>query len=243
MKKTNFWIIAAVLCIVSACSDNKNTYQLSGKLENCNECTVYLMEMQDAGVKALDTIVADKKGNFKAKEVLNEESIFILQAQNDYIMLCPKAKEKIKINGNYTDLASTYSVQGSDDSSKLKLLNDKQIMTRVALKNMSEQLAMMNIDDGPQIRKSIAEKYKLLRQTQREFLINYINTNEGSLTTLVALYRNMENSPLIDPIKDFDIYEKVLKGLEKKYPNNKNTENLKRLVADIQSAKQNNPAN
>ena len=122
-------------------------------------------------------------------------------------------------------------------------MNDKQIMTRVALKNMSEQLAMMNIDDGPQIRKSIAEKYKLLRQTQREFLINYINTNEGSLTTLVALYRNMENSPLIDPIKDFDIYEKVLKGLEKKYPNNKNTENLKRLLADIQSAKQNNPAN
>ncbi|MBO6118730.1 MAG: DUF4369 domain-containing protein [Bacteroidales bacterium] len=243
MKKTNFWIIAAVLCIVSACSDNTHTYQLSGKLENCNECTVYLMEMQDAGVKALDTVVADKKGNFKAKEVLNEESIFILQAKNDYIMLCPKAKEKIKINGNYTDLASTYSVQGSDESSKLKLLNDKQIMTRVALKNMSEQLAMMNIDDGPQIRKSIAEKYKLLRQTQREFLINYINTNEGSLTTLVALYRNMENSPLIDPIKDFDIYVKVLKGLEKKYPDNKNTENLKRLVADIQSAKQNNPAN
>ena len=230
MKTIKILCIAATLCLFAACSNNTDTYRLSGKLENCDECTLYLMEMQSQGVKALDTIKANKNGSFSVDERLDYESIFLLQGPSDYIMIFPKKGEKINIAADYTSLSSTYNVKGSEESSKLKLLSDKQIMTRVALKAMYDQLNMADADSYDTVRQEIAAKYKMLRDNQRSFLINYINTNKGSLTTLVALYRNMENSPLIDFKTDLDVYKNVLDGLKKTYPDNINTKNLEQFI-------------
>ncbi|MGP1514431.1 MAG: DUF4369 domain-containing protein [Bacteroidales bacterium] len=237
MKRTRNLFLILITIFFVACSDKGDNYELTGKLENCNECSVYLMEMENSGVKALDTIKVSKDGKFSVKEKLAEESIFILQGSNDYIMLCPKKNEKIRITADYENMAVTYTIEGSEESSKLKLLNDKQTMTRFALKNMNEQLQMQDINNIDSVRQEITKKYHLLRENQRQFLIDYINTYEGSLTTLVALYRNMENTPLIDPLRDEAIYEKVLKGLQKKLPNNKNTKYLEHLVSRINSTK------
>ena len=111
-------------------------------------------------------------------------------------------------------------------------------MTRVALQNMSEQLKMTDIDDIDSVKHEVSRLYHSLRDNQKEFLINYINTNEGSLTTLVALYRNMENTPLIDFTNDFDVYKKVLNGLKKNYPDNKHTKNLEALIRNLDKLQQ-----
>ncbi|MBR1625875.1 MAG: DUF4369 domain-containing protein [Bacteroidales bacterium] len=239
MKYIKYFIFTAVIGFFVSCTTDTDSYFLKGRLENCDSCELYLMEMENSGVRALDTLKADSDGKFSSKEKLEEESIFILQSKNDYIMLCPKTGEKIVINGDYENLATTYSITGSEESSKLKLLNDKQVMTRIALKNMSEQLQMTDINNIDSVRKEIQNKYNLLRNNQREFLISYINSNEGSLTCLVALYRNMENVPLIDYRKDFDVYKKVLKGLKSEYPDNRNTKDLERFVKEIESIQQN----
>lgn len=231
-------IIIAVVVMMAACSGDKDTYQISGKLENGANATVYLMEMENESVRAVDTIILDGKGKFSVKEKLDNPSIFILQCPNDYIMLCPQVGEKIVLSGDVDNMAVTYNVSGSEESSKLKLLSDKQVMTRVALQNMSEQLKMTDIDDIDSVKHEVSRLYHSLRDNQKEFLINYINTNEGSLTTLVALYRNMENTPLIDFTNDFDVYKKVLNGLKKNYPDNKHTKNLEALIRNLDKLQQ-----
>ena len=243
MKHINKIILLAIVILLGACTKDKNAYTLSGKLENCNECSLYLMEMESSGVKSLDTIRTDKKGNFKVTEQLLEESIFILQGRNDYIMLCPKQDENITITADYENLATTYTIKGSGESSKLKVLGDEQTKTRFALKMLSEQLAQANIYNMDSVRKEITNIFINIREQQKQFIINYINSNKGSLTTLVALYRNFENRPLIDYNKDFDIYKQVLEGLQKTYPNNKNTKNLQRFITDLEQIKQNDTIN
>ena len=49
----------------------------------------------------------------------------------------------------------------------------------------------------------------------------------------------MEGRPLIDMNEDFDIYKKVLQGLEKMYPTNKNTENFRNFIKHYEQAENN----
>lgn len=239
MKKIKTLLITVLIIMVSSCSKDKDTYTISGTMKNGDGAEMYLMEMENSGVKMLDTIKIKDKGSFSATEHLQEESIFILQGPNDYIMLCPKIGEKIKINADFDNMAVTYTITGSEESAKLKVLSDKQTMTRLTLKAMSDQLQMMDISNADSMRQEVAKKYKLLRNNQREFIIGYINNNLGSLTTLVAIYRNMEGRPLIDMNEDFDIYKKVLQGLEKMYPTNKNTENFRNFIKHYEQAENN----
>ena len=243
MKKANILIITLLAGIFFSCSDNENTYRLSGKIEGGANEKLYLMEMENSGVNALDTIVLDKKGGFSVKETLKEPSIFILQGKNDYIMLCPQKNEKIKITGEYNNLSTSYTIQGSKESGKLKTLSDKQTQTRFTLKMLNDQLAQMDITNIDSVRREVALTYQSIREEQRNFVINYINANEGSLTTLVALYRTMENRPLIDFRNDLDIYKKVLNGLKKTYPDNKNTDNLEKFILHVQQIQTNNSVN
>ena len=100
-------IIIAVVVMMAACSGDKDTYQISGKLENGANATVYLMEMENESVRAVDTIILDGKGKFSVKEKLDNPSIFILQCPNDYIMLCPQVGEKIVLSGDVDNMAVT----------------------------------------------------------------------------------------------------------------------------------------
>ncbi len=231
-KKIFFLIIACLIILFVILFLRKgNNYILSGELKNCKECDLYLIERFEGIETVLDTIHANKKGKFKIKANTQSPTILTLRGKNDAILLIPMQKEKIKIIADYENLATTYKISGSEESIKLKTLNDKKVKARFALKNMSEQLKSTNKQDYDSVRNVIQQRFNLLMKSQRDFLISFINTNEGSLSTLVALYdSDLENIHLIDPIKDKDVYEKVLKGLKENYPNNKNTKFLEHEV-------------
>ncbi len=235
MKKYKkiFCVIIALLIIFFAVFflRENNDYVLKGELKNCKECDLYLVERFEGIETVLDTIHANKNGKFKIERKAQDPTILTLRGKNDAILLLPMQKEKIKITADYENLATTYQISGSEESLRLKTLNDKKIKARFALKNMSEQLKETSQEDYDSVRNVIQQRFNLLMQSQREFLIGFINTNVGSLSTLVALYdSDLENIHLIDPIKDKDVYEKVLSGLKDKYPENKNTKFLEHEV-------------
>lgn len=238
MNKKLLVLMSVILILFASCSKDKNSYTLSGKLNNGNKSFIVLMEMQNSGAKAIDTINLDKDGSFDVKEHLDSPSLFIFQGENDYIMLCPQKGEKININANFDNLALTYKISGSVESEKLKQLNNQQVKTRIVLKAMSDEMNMTNTSNVDSLKTIMRERYAKLRENQRSYLINYINNNVGSLTTLVALYRTMENTPLIDFHTDLDIYKKVLSGLEKKYPNNQHTIGLKTFISQAEELQQ-----
>ncbi len=240
MKNIRNLFLIALIFLVASCSKDENSYQISGKLKNGSNQTLYLLEMQDNGFKPLDTIDLSDNGKFSITENFGEPSIFILQATNDYITFCPSGGENIEINGDYKDLSGTYTIKGSKESEKLKILNEQQVYTRKQLKDMFDQLNMMNIEDADSVRAIVTEQFQILREQQKTFLTKFIEDNQGSLTSLVALYRQFENRPFFDLNRDFDMFDKVLKGLKKAYPNNSNTKNLEALVNNFKQLQQNN---
>ena len=228
-------LLPLVLC---CCSGNKKTYVLKGKFITEEAGFVVLMEMNGSGATSLDTIHFSTNGKFSAKENLEEESIFFLQGPNDYILLCPQIGEKIEIKANLQDMAETYTIKGSPESLKLKELNAQQVFTRQKQKEMSDMLKQASGDDFDTLRVRFLQINNELRKQQRDFLINYIDKNLGSLTTIVALYRQMGGENLIDFKTDLDIYKKVLRGLQSKYPANKNTKNLEVFIKQVEQLKQ-----
>jgi hypothetical protein len=238
MNKRLLVLMSVIVVLFASCNRDKNSYTLSGKLTNGNKSYIVLMEMQNSGPKTIDTINLSNDGSFDVREHLENPALFIFQGENDYIMLCPQKGEKIKINANFDNLAVTYNISGSAESQKLKELSDQQTKTRIVLKAMSDEMNMSNTSNIDSLKTIMRVRYAKLRENQRQYLINYINHNLGSLTTIVALYRNMENTPLIDFHTDLDIYKKVLSGLEKKYPNNQYTLDLKTFIKQNEELQQ-----
>lgn len=247
MNKKLLTILAVMVLIFTSCSKFKKvdneSFRLSGNMTNANKGYLVLLEMREQGVRVVDSIEIDKNGDFSITEKLPSPTLFILQGKNDYITICPQRKEDIKINANFEDMASTYKIAGSPESSKLQILNNEQTKSRLALKTMSDVMNMSSTDNFDSLKTVIRGRYMLLRNNQRKFMIDYINANLGSLTTLIALYRTMENEPLIDFHTDLDIYQKVLVGLEKKYPNNAHTLALKNFIEQAKQVQSQNVAN
>lgn len=230
---------------LNACNGIKdNEFRISGSLNNGENKTIYLYEMTTEGFLPLDTIDLDKEGNFEIKMKYIEDKIFIIESSEfDYITLIPRAKEDVKIQGNLKNLSRSYSVQNSSESQILHDLNQEYIMTNDVLKEMSLTLHdnkfSKNIED---VKKQVFEQYNILEIRQKEIIKGFLNKNEGSLTSIIALYRKFDNHYLFSLKTDLDIYEDVYNKLHKTMPKNPHTLGLKNLIDVAKRKKQENIA-
>lgn len=246
-NKTLLIILVILLLLASGiiiffCTRDNDTYSLKGTLKGGENNILVLMEMEGDGVKAIDTIHLDSKGKFSATEQIKEPGLFILQGENDYVMICPSKKEKINIEGDFYDLSLSCSVTGSKESQNLRLLIDRQKKTGLILKAIQNEWDMAAPEQKDSLWVVNKEKFRQLHKAEKDFLKNYIAEHSGSLTTIPALYTTVMNNPIFSPDQDFAVYQKVLKGLEKTLPSNKHTINLREFIKKVELSQQAIPA-
>lgn len=243
-KRILLWIaiICCLVLIIWACialfSSNSNSYRLQGRLKGGENKILVLLEMEADGPHAIDTIYLSSKGKFSHKAKLKEPSLFVLQSDNDYMLFCPSKKETINIEGDFYDLALSTSVTGSKESEDLRLLIDRQKKTGMIFKAIQDEWDMAAPEAKDSLLVVIKEKFAQLHTLEKEFLKKYIKEHEGSLTTIPALYETRMGNPVFSPKKDIEVYEQVLKGLEKTLPSNKHTQNLRNFIQKVKSMKQ-----
>jgi len=141
----------------------------------------------------------------------------------------------------------TYDVSGSPESALLwqlqqytndggKVLNE--------LVDTSEHYALMHqrglIDaDAVALKKQETDSlYRLVFAEQQDYVCRFIEENQGSLATLIALYKPFNNRMLIDTRNPqcIDWYDMVLEGLEQRYPDNPHTLHFKNTTEHLRSA-------
>lgn len=238
MKKIQLIIVAAILALASC--GNKDDITIQGTLAGGAGKIIYIEEMTPDSRLFLDSVTLDSKGHFKFRYSMPYKTFYNVHVSDaDYIVLLPDMGETITIEGSYDSLSNTYHLQGGSESQLLWQLQDYSNHGSQALRDIvaTDQQNQQLLSEG-----TITEaEYSAARQLtdslylsafadQQHYVVNFIEDNLGSLTTLIALYKPFNNRPLINPEDSFEFYEAVLEGLEESLPDNPHTLNFKNQV-------------
>lgn len=236
-----FYILIFTL-MVSCGGKHKITIQ--GTLENGAGKVIYIEEMTPEARIFLDSITLDNQGRFRFTCEMPYKTFYNLHInETDYIVLLPDYGKKEEITGNYDSLMATYTIDGSHDSQLLWQLQkytndgiatlqeigaiDRQNRQALAEGTMTQQ----QYDEAHAVTDSI---YLATYFDQQQYACNFIESNAGSLATVIALYKPFNvNKPLIEPEDGFAYYEAVLNGLETELPDNPHTLNFKNTVEHL----------
>ena len=243
----SFFLLFAAAILAVGC-DSNDSFVLKGTLEGGAGHTLWLEELTPDGTLFVDSIPLDKNGSFKYKHSLSYRTLYNLHTtDNNYAVLLPDAGEKVFIYGSWDNLSKSYSVSGSPESILLWQLqqytNDGGLVINELVDTTMyyQQLYHDGIIDIETLNAKKNETDSIYRITfveQQDYVCRFIEENQGSLSTLIALYKPFNNRLLIDTRDPncIEWYDMVLEGLQERYPDNPHTINFKNTVEHLRSA-------
>lgn len=235
MKLLKIICAICVICVTFACGGKKGdgvqTFSLEGTLTNAADKMLYIEEMTpDNGPQFVDSILCDAKGHFKYEGSMHYQTFFNLHSSHyDYIVLLPSDGDKIEMTGDANDLGRTYMVKGSRESKLMWQIQSYINQSNLAIQDLAQQDAQNRSTlSEKEFEKAHARTDSLFlaeRQTTYKMMLNFIDDNPGSLSTLYALDAPFNHTMrLFYQESDFDIFEQVLQGLDEKCPDNPHTQ-------------------
>lgn len=232
--------------VLTSC--HHDTFTVSGTLDGGAGHSIWLEELTPDGPLFIDSIAVDSKGHFKYSYKMPYRSLYNLHTEeNNYIVLLPDYGEKIKVGGDFSNLSTTYTVSGSPESILLwqlqqytndggRVLNELVDTTLYYQRLLDEgKIDIEKVYDKKDETDSI---YRITFSEQQSYVCRFIEDNQGSLSTLIALYKPFNNRLLIDTRDPncIDWYDMVLEGLQERYPDNPHTIHFKNTVEHLRSA-------
>lgn len=247
MRKIGLISLICLVC-VSLAGCKHDTFTISGTLDGGAGHTLWLEELTPDGPLFIDSIPVDSKGRFSIKYKPPYHSLYNLHTSADnYVVLLPDRGEHIKVEGRYDNLSTTYTLSGSPESILLwqlqqfsndggRVLNELVDTTLYYQHLLDEgKIDIEVVYDMKDVTDSI---YRLTFREQQDYVCRFIEENQGSLATLIALYKPFNNRLLIDDRDPncIDWYDLVLEGLEAQMPDNPHTIHFKNTVEHLRSA-------
>lgn len=229
--------MGVLFCV--ACG-HKERFTLEGTLANGAGRTLYIEELTPDGPVFLDSIRLDGEGHFEYHHKLPYETFYNLHSSPvDYVVLLPKQGEHITVTGDSKSLQWSYQVSGSEGSTLLWQLQDYSnygidVLTELVQKDQENRNKYGA--DSKEYKKAKEETdsvYREAAQEQVDYVAHFIQEHQGSLATLIALYKQFNQHDIIAPEVNFDYYELVLEGLEESHPDNPHTILFKNRVENL----------
>lgn len=230
-------LLIFLLSLVS-CKREKKTI-IEGQLIEPKGAYVYLASMDLIETKVVDSVKVNNKGYFKFKKRIKNPDFFqIFLDKSDFIILLLEPGQRINLKANANDLGNSYSVTGSEGSSKVKYLTDNLKWTRKKLDSLE------NIIDDSFEKPGFDTLYTRLNnqyissiKEQRNFSIKFILENYRSLASIIALYQQLNDSTyVLNQNRDLQLVNLVADTLKKYYPEVKSV-NI--LLSDRETLNQN----
>jgi len=213
-----------------ACSRNKT--EILGLVEGGFDKTITLERLDVNRTTVIDSVKIKKDGSFSFKTQIEEPELYILKnEQGDIVNLLLSPGEKVSISTSLESFGSSYQVNGSDESEKIKLLVSHLEQTR----NEQDSLLILADSIGDPENPQIKIIRNALTQTiikQKRFTIRYLIENMSSLSSVYALYQKYDEETLIlDSEPDLQYFKAVADSLKVRHPNSSLT---KSLLANIE---------
>jgi peroxiredoxin len=239
MNKSGIYSISFLLALIwTGCGTKTETSEkglvVSGQIQNAADTMLLFEELTPAELIPIDTVFTSDNGSFHFSIDINEAGFYRITANPaNFITLSAEPGEEIEILADIEDLPSTYSVSGSPGSELLYNLN------KVKAEGMMKADSLRKIyrehrgtPEFPEIREELRAEYRNIKNQQRDYVINVIENNLTSLSSVLALYQYFEDHILLNENDHFEYFEKLSNSLCDVYPTNKHVIDLKKRVHD-----------
>lgn len=228
MKK--IFIGAFSLLLLASCSDNSQ-FKVEGKLDGAKGKTIYLELVGMNETSLLDSVKLGDKGDFKftkPKPAFKPE-FYRLRVDNQVVNFSVDSTETIKIMADYAKLPFDYTVEGSNNSEKIKQLNISAAKVKVKMDSLiAERKAgkLNETDFAAQMDSSLKDHKTLATRIIFEDL--------RSAPAYYALFQKVYNYLIFDPYSKDDnkLYCAVATSLDFSNPDAPRTKHLKQFATD-----------
>ena len=226
MKKVTFAALAALT--ITACSSGPK-FQVNGDVSGADGKMIYLEASGLEGIVPLDSVKLKGEGTFSFKQPRPESPEFYrLRIDDKIINFSVDSIETIQIKAPYVDFSTTYTVEGSENSNKIKELTLKQIRLQ---KEVDDLLAALrsNRMGHDVFEDSLAT---LLNNYKEDVKVNYIAA-PNTAAAYFALFQKLNNYLIFDPLNNKDdvkCFAAVATSLNNAFPHAVRSKNLYNIV-------------
>lgn len=227
MKKITFIALAALA--LSSCNSGPQ-FQVDGVVSDANGKMLYLESSALEGIMPLDSVRLKGNGSFSFRQERPESPEFYrLRVDDKIINFSVDSTETIEIKAPYVDFATGYTVEGSENSQKIKELSLKQAhlqnqVNALLVAVRSNKLGHDAFEDSLSV---------LLKNYKDDVKVNYIFAAPNTAAAYFALFQKLNDYLIFDPLNskdDVKCFAAVATSLNNSYPHAVRSKNLYNIV-------------
>lgn len=227
MKKVTFAALAALT--ITACSSGPK-FQVNGDISGAEGKMLYLESSALEGIVPLDSVKLKGNGTFSFSQARPESPEFYrLRIEDKVINFSVDSIESIQIKAPYTDFSTAYTVEGSENSKKIKELTIKQIQLQKDVDNLLEAVWNNKITHDT----FDSNLNRQLTAYKEDVKKNYIFAAPNTAAAYFALFQKLNNYLIFDPLnnkEDIKCFAAVATSLNNMFPHAVRSKNLYNIV-------------
>lgn len=221
-------ILLLTLLALAACRNEKQ-FIIRGIVNNTSQKVVYLNKLDITTSMLMDSARIRKNGSFSFRIKESRPEFYTLGfSDSDFITILAKGGDRISLEFKGEHLYSNYSVSGSDDSEKLRILDMRLASAKTkldSLRNMYDNALRENAP-GEKLSELDAEYTDVIKDLRIKN-IGFIIENIHSLSTIKALYQKIdENTYVLYEPRDIQYLKIVSDTLSRYYPDSRQVQSL-----------------
>ena len=226
----HIWKAAAMFTaamMIASCDNNKFTVE--GQINNAKDSVLYFENVGLEGIQILDSVKLNDNGDFSFSEAANlAPEFYRLRISNQIINVSIDSTETVQIKAEYPDMASNYTVSGSENCEKIKELTLKQmtLQSQVISLQQNTTLGVNTANDSIQ---SLINAYK------EDVKINYIYKEPMKAYSYFALFQALGNYLIFNPRTnkdDIKAFAAVATSWDTYYPHAERGQNLHNIAIE-----------
>jgi thiol-disulfide isomerase/thioredoxin len=228
MKRILF--LTALILILSGCNE-KSKFTVTGVIKYHKEKHIYLSRLDIDTPVLIDSSKINRNGKFTFNAKTNGPEFYqVGYSSTNFITLLTEPGEKIKLLFTGKNLFENYSVNGSEGTTKLQLLDQSLAETRRKLDSLSTLYTSASKENGFDVKGPLLEaEFIELIKAQRKRNIQFIINNTTSLASIKALYQRINpETYVLNDQRDLQYLKIVTDSLTRHYPNSKQVQALQR---------------
>ena len=226
----HIWKAAAMFTaamMIASCDNNKFTVE--GQINNAKDSVLYFENVGLEGIQVLDSVKLNDNGDFSFSEAANlAPEFYRLRISNQIINVSIDSTETVQIKAEYPDMASNYTVSGSENCEKIKEL---------ALKQMALQSQVISLQQNTTLGVNTANDsiQSLINAYKEDVKINYIYKEPMKAYSYFALFQALGNYLIFNPRTnkdDIKAFAAVATSWDTYYPHAERGQNLHNIAIE-----------
>jgi len=198
---------------------------------------VYLDELEVRGKATLDSAIIDEEGHFQLKFLSGLPGFFMLRTnpQNSILLLIEKNDEP-SIHSEHYDFNLGYHADGSEGSNLLHAFELFMKKQKSRLDSIAEAYYdAKGSENFLETKEKLDAVYEDIVARQKIYIKDFVNTNPGSLASLIVLNRKLGQVHVLDEEEDFILFHRTDSALTIQYPENKHVADHHKRVKEIRT--------